>query len=141
MTETITHDEIKNKITSRSQAIEFCQKLGNISICYYKAIFSLTLECMTLNIFIYSFKIKRKYHFFSIISQLIPLGRHGSVKLPNYFISDELQKDKLLKLCLNNPILKDYLPDLGDLEAIQRNFLLTVSLKFMNLVNSRICRR
>ena len=48
------------------------------------------------------------------------------VSLPNYHMTSDLGKEELLKICLNDPNLKKYIPDSGYLEEIKRDFLLMV---------------
>ncbi len=42
-------------------------------------------------------------------------------------MTDLLQKEALLKLCQEKPKLNEYLPYVGDLERIERDFLLMVN--------------
>ncbi len=48
------------------------------------------------------------------------------VQLPNYIISEELNKKNLLKICLEDDKIKHYLPDSTNLVSIERDFLLSV---------------
>ena len=49
------------------------------------------------------------------------------VVLPNYYLTDLLNKDKLLEIIKNDTDMNRYIPDCGYLESIERDFLLGVS--------------
>jgi hypothetical protein len=48
------------------------------------------------------------------------------VYLPNFIMTDELQHEKLLKTCLGDKELRQYIPELGDINGISREFLISV---------------
>jgi hypothetical protein len=58
---------------------------------------------------------------------MLKLSEVSPIRLPNYFLTDRLSKESLLKICVDSPILKTYLPDSTNLDAIQRDFLITVN--------------
>jgi hypothetical protein len=47
--------------------------------------------------------------------------------LPNFHITDELGKEKLLQICVENEQLFMFLPDSDDLSDVTRDFLLSVN--------------
>ncbi len=57
---------------------------------------------------------------------MLKLEESAPVTLPNYIICDSLNKKTLIKECLNDSNLKLFLPDSNNLNAIDRQFFLTV---------------
>lgn len=58
------------------------------------------------------------------------LEQHCVVNLPHYKLDDQLQKENLFNFCMNDDLIRDYLPDDSKPTTISREFLLSVSLIF-----------
>lgn len=54
------------------------------------------------------------------------LEQNYSISLPHYKLNDQLQKESLFNFCINDFIIKDYLPDIAKSESISRDLLLSV---------------
>ena len=59
---------------------------------------------------------------------MLKLSEASPVYLPEFKINEETKKNSLLNYCLNDSVMKDYLPDKEKLTEISRNFLLMVSI-------------
>ncbi len=72
------------------------------------------------------------------INPLLKLNEASPVCLPNYNMSNELNKKVLIQKCLEDNELSKYLPDSPNLNAISRDFFLSVKYICNNIVN--ICK-
>ena len=72
------------------------------------------------------------------ITPLLKLNEASPVCLPNYNMSNELNKKVLIQKCLEDNELSKYLPDSPNLNAISRDFFLSVKYICNNIVN--ICK-
>ena len=63
---------------------------------------------------------------------MLKLSEASPVYLPEFKINEETKKNSLLN-CLNDSVMKDYLPDKEKLTEISRSFLLMVSI----IINSK----
>ena len=72
------------------------------------------------------------------INSLLKLNEASPVCLPNYNLSNELNKKVLIQKCLEDNELSKYLPDSPNLNAISRDFFLSVKYICNNIVN--ICK-
>ena len=59
---------------------------------------------------------------------MLKLSEASPVYLPEFKINEETKKTSLLNYCLNDSVMKDYLPDKEKLTEISRSFLLMVSI-------------
>ena len=64
---------------------------------------------------------------------MLKLSEASPVYLPEFKINEETKKNSLLNYCLNDSVMKDYLPDKEKLTEISRSFLLMVSI----IINSK----
>ena len=64
---------------------------------------------------------------------MLKLSEASPVYLPEFKINEETKKNNLLNYCLNDSVMKDYLPDKEKLTEISRSFLLMVSI----VINSK----
>jgi hypothetical protein len=69
---------------------------------------------------------------------MLKLNEASPVCLPNYNLSNELNKKVLIQKCLEDNELSKYLPDSPNLNAISRDFFLSVKYICNNIVN--ICK-
>ena len=69
---------------------------------------------------------KGKFIFDFITIKLLKLSEASPVYLPEYKINEETKKTSLLNYCINDSVMKDYLPDKDKLTEISRSFLLMV---------------
>ena len=59
---------------------------------------------------------------------MLKLSEASPVYLQEYKINEETKENSLLNYCINNSVMKDYLPDKDKLTEISRSFLLMVSI-------------
>ena len=69
---------------------------------------------------------------------MLKLNEASPVCLPNYNMSNELNKKVLIQKCLEDNELSKYLSDSPNLNAISRDFFLSVKYICNNIVN--ICK-
>ena len=55
--------------------------------------------------------------------------------LPHYKLDNQLQKNNLFEYCINDDIIKDYLPDNCNSEGITRELLLSVRAFYFYIVH------
>ena len=55
------------------------------------------------------------------------LQQHCSITLPNYRVTNELQKESLYSFCFRDDLIMSYLPDELSMENSTRDLLISVS--------------
>ncbi len=82
--------------------------------------------------FILQFGADKKKVSINLILLHLSCSKTSPVYLPEFKINKETKKNILLNYCLNDSVMKDYLPDKEKLTEISRSFLLMVSINIIS---------